>query len=358
MKMKIKSKYERNSSIEMLRIIATIGIILHHYIEQGGGIQNTYGFNEFMCFLITPLGKLGVNVFLIITSYYTFRSDIKIEKILKLWIEVFFYQVVAVIVCLVLNVGDTSKGIFVRSLFPILGQLNWYVTAYFGFMFAIPWLNRLIQDISEQEYKKLVIILGLATCVLPTLLSFNAFVNDVIWFSFVYLLVGYLKEYEQERITYNKCMLYFVVSYSLIVFGELISENVLTRISPSHFSQMNSMFEIIAALSLFGLFHRYSITNNLVNTVASHTFGVFLIHTVYPIRYHLLWQKLLKVSEFYSSKFMVLHMIGSGILIFVSCMIIDAIYQRFIAPIFIRLGLFKRACQVLNRLLLLKQTNT
>ena len=63
--------------------------------------------------------------------------------------------------------------------------------------------------------------------------------------------------------------------------------------------------------------------SKVINTLAGATFGVYLIHEHRYLRY--LWQQWLGVEQSVSQPWMVLHLIGSVLLVFVVCAIVELI---------------------------------
>ena len=95
----------RNSNIELLRIIAMIMIIAHHFSVHGEfyyGAERVTVTRLWVQFLAMG-GKIGVNIFILISGYFLIcASDIKTSKVIRLWLQVFSYSVAiyAVFVCL------------------------------------------------------------------------------------------------------------------------------------------------------------------------------------------------------------------------------------------------------------------
>lgn len=66
-------KEARLSNIELLRIIAMIMIVFHHYATHGGAYWNVYdGANEWISTVMISFGKIGVDIFMIICGYMEF----------------------------------------------------------------------------------------------------------------------------------------------------------------------------------------------------------------------------------------------------------------------------------------------
>ena len=93
----IKSK-ERNSNLELYRIIVMLLIVAHHYVVNSGlpSIIDSYPYNADSVFyyLFGMWGKTGINCFVMITGWFMCKSRITLRKYLKLIFEVIFYNVV------------------------------------------------------------------------------------------------------------------------------------------------------------------------------------------------------------------------------------------------------------------------
>ena len=92
----IKKIDNRESNFELLRIISMILIVLHHYALHGGLFQPN-NLNEKVGLFILLGGKIGVNVFVIISGYFLVNSKFRIKKLLQLIGQVYFYAIFIII---------------------------------------------------------------------------------------------------------------------------------------------------------------------------------------------------------------------------------------------------------------------
>lgn len=83
-------KIGRSSNLELLRILAIIMIIAHHYSVHGGwDIPNELSYNRIIVQFLSLGGKLGVNCFVLITGYFMINSKFNINKFAKIVGQVF-----------------------------------------------------------------------------------------------------------------------------------------------------------------------------------------------------------------------------------------------------------------------------
>ena len=87
----------RLSNFELLRILAMLFVIAHHFARYGfyqfaeAGIATPLN-NAFSAILYT-FGKLGVAIFVMITWYFMIDSSAKLKNGLKLYLTTFGYSI-------------------------------------------------------------------------------------------------------------------------------------------------------------------------------------------------------------------------------------------------------------------------
>ena len=86
-------KKERNSNFELLRIFAMLMIVMHHYICHGGFVfDKALTFNKAVSECAYWGGKVGINLFVLITGYFMVKGTWKLSKVLVLYGEILFYS--------------------------------------------------------------------------------------------------------------------------------------------------------------------------------------------------------------------------------------------------------------------------
>ena len=76
-----KSKKDRISNFEILRILSIFMIILHHYVLNTEAINTARSLNYYISHFFYIGGKLGVNCFVLISGYFLVNKQISIKKI-------------------------------------------------------------------------------------------------------------------------------------------------------------------------------------------------------------------------------------------------------------------------------------
>lgn len=326
---------QRNTNIEWLRIGAMLLIVLNHYALLGGfRYLDPLSFNAILIQFLHSGGKFGVNLFIIISGYFSYKSEkVNVRHISKFLLEVTFYSIIFAIVGFSFHTLSL-KGI-VKMLVPI-PFVQWpFVTFYFMLMCMSFWFNKMMHNITERQHRILMIGVGLIWCVCPTFLKADFGVDVYGWYVFVFLLGGYLRRVIDDiKVPARKLIVFASISYGIILLSELVIDYIGAHYLWSllkyaeHFRKINSFFVMASVVTLVaGVVKLTPKYNRFVQMVSSTTLGIFLIHdnkAMIP----LLWRKLLYTTDYVTSKVLILHAIGSCILVFVACALIDLIRQK------------------------------
>ena len=121
METQIKPQKERQSNLELLRILAMFLVVLVHY--EAHGVKHVSdpemnmlwrsgsAVNQFFCQLLAPGGKIGVGIFFLLTGYFLCDGKYSLRKLVKLLLTVYFYAIFAF---LVLVGGGYNRTLAVR----------------------------------------------------------------------------------------------------------------------------------------------------------------------------------------------------------------------------------------------------
>lgn len=158
----MKEKTKRNSSIELLRIISMIGVVILHYnnASMGGalGMVLDGSPNQYYLYLIESLFVCAVNVFVMISAYFlACNQNRKLIKILELFVQVIVFN----LAFYVFGVLRGHKVFTVSSLISSLLPANYFLILYSVLYIISPYLNLIIKQLNKEQFKRLLIILML-----------------------------------------------------------------------------------------------------------------------------------------------------------------------------------------------------
>ncbi len=345
----------RQSNLELLRIISMFLIVMAHcstYFGLTEKYSTTIGINKMITDFFHVGGNLGVASFILISGYFMVDQKTTLKRILKLWGQVFFYTVsiwaIWVIVKAIqggLNYKDVAKqGLF--AFFPVLTRHYWYVTAFVIVMILSPFLNKLIQSLSQRAYSgllaTLIIIFVVIIGGIPKLLT-DMVGGRLVFMIVVYFIAGYIKRFRTARknnawkhllVAFLSFVVLFAVTY-LITFVGVKTNNLFLLKNVYFYRPFQSPIIIIGAVSLFVGFTELDIKyNKFINVVASCTFGVFLLHSNNIIEP--LLGKLFPIYKETNSGLIFAYTLGAIIAIYIVCTLIDLLRQATVEKLWYR----------------------
>lgn len=180
-----------------------IGIIASHYVTQSDAIEITTGANLLICLLANIGGKFGVNCFVIITSWFLVDKVQNFKSVLLTWFTVFVYQLSVSILSYVFGIGDSSLFVIAKSALPVLGNLNWYVSAYFVFIMLIPFVKIMLYNLSRLQFITLFITLTIANVIGPYIFEIQDFTTSPLFFIYIFIAVYGVKKYDFLKLKVN-----------------------------------------------------------------------------------------------------------------------------------------------------------
>lgn len=348
---------ERDSNIELFRIIAMLLIVAHHYFVNSGLLETvarepTLTARAVFLLLFGWGGKTGINCFLFITGYFMCTSKFTIKKFLKLLFAVEFYQIVNGTIFLLAGYSDFSFKSVLTFVTPFYGIGRGFTSSFIVFFLFIPFLNIMAAGMNKTLHQRLLLILFAVFTLIPSIMippffyPANVIIGYVGWFMTVYLFAAYLRLYPESWFGNRKIWAGALLTSIALSWGSVIAFAWLQRLlhyqSPYYpyilISDSNKILAFATALSAFMFFKNLSMKySKLINVAAACTFGVLLAHTSTSMMRRWLWLDLLKNVSFYDGSLgrLAFHAIWSVFAVYAVCTLIEMARLRFIEkPLF------------------------
>lgn len=329
---------QRNSSIELLRIIAMFMILMHHFIVHNGYdvLKLPLGPERiFFQLVMQGGGKVGVVIFFSISAWFFLDKEQTIKSNLKrVWImerELLFWSLILVAFYLVFDRTDLGMKLMVKSIAPLSMGLWWYATAYAIFLALLPFLSRGLKALGREYH------LALAATVLTIwgLLSFipgaQSLSDNVFGFIYVFILISaykwYMKPFTTKQIWlltgigFGFFLLYTVASATLSLMGHDMGIFI---------TGSWRLPVVMVGFGMFLLFDRITFHSRAVNRIAQSAFSVYLI-TDYAASEKLLWVRLFNLQNLYQQPWAILPILGILLAIYAICTLLDFIRQALFA---------------------------
>lgn len=211
---------KRNLAIEFLRIwsmilILTCHAVIHfdwHSHHVAYGVPAEPGYRNPFNYLVIQYGQVGVTIFFMITGFFLVNKQFHHSRLIKTWLQMFLYSAGAFF--LVVLVGWLWKipGILaplfstpneliktiLASFTPFAFNSYWFIGSYLILLVFSPFLNILVENMTREQHKWLIILLLLLS-------AQSLFLNRTSnWNNLTYSFVGYLagawiRQYSQQR---------------------------------------------------------------------------------------------------------------------------------------------------------------
>lgn len=322
----------RKSNIELLRIVAMVIIVMHHFAIHGGFAfsSETISINRLWVQFITMGGRLGVNIFVLISGcFLVSKSSIRTSKVLKLWGQVFFYSMTIFIVFCVLGLRPFSIAELIRHLAPIIFSQWWFASIYFVLYLLTPYINRLLRTFDKKQYICFLALLIFMWSIVPTFTMQTLYSNYLLWFIVTYSIAGYIKLFGVKTKLSGVQLIGLSITGILITFLVVILFDILgTKIpffseNALYLYEMNMIPMWVIAVLLFLGFAKLNIGySKILNMVSSATFGVYLIHDNQYIQ-PFLWERVFKNASYGNSRLLIPFSLIVVFVVFSGCSIIE-----------------------------------
>lgn len=295
-------KKERESGIELYKVIAIFLIVLSHVIqtltepnyvlEIGEGTfiniaTATTDLNILLLAFFRICGALGNNMFFICSAWFLVNSKkMSLKKVIHMILDVWIINMIVFFglhaIGVQLQISDT-----VKTFFPTTFANNWYITCYLLFYMIHPFLNRMIEQLSINEHLALTSFLFVIYFIIPVLPleEINLFfANEFVIFLATYVIVSFIKVYKNEwteNLKSNKSILFVsIISYIVLIlcvdFLGLRTNYFLNRLV--RWNMNNSLFMFLIAFSSFNIMKKKKFINRSINYLSSLSLLVYIFH--------------------------------------------------------------------------------
>lgn len=336
-----KVSTQRNSGIDLLRVLAAYYIVVLH-IMGAGGFSDSIGTGSFRYYLfrgILTWTYCAVNTFGIISGYVGYTDQDRPANFRaygRLWLEVVFYDISFLLLTRFLQPGSVDRFSFLFAFFPVTQKSNWYFTAYSCLFLFIPLLNSAVRHSSEKTLMQF--LLGVMLLLAPIESLFAPFHfrqgYSPVWLILLYLIGAMIKKTQlsskiSPRIavfglagsvlfTYLVC----VTPFQADCFGIRLSSQLMEQyVFPGH------LLTAICYVLLFSHFRFSGTMEKLIRFAAPGSFAIYLIHTQ-----DIIWNRFIRgqFTELMqkSAPEIVLRILGTALALSVSCLILDSFRRR------------------------------
>ena len=340
----IKEKeIKRNSSLELLRIIAMFMIIVFHYSLHGGFETFTFNKFNFNMYLVQTMqfwGKIGCYIFMIITGYFLINGKPKFRKVFRLILEMWFYQVVIFFVFKYIMGAKFTWVDAVYSFTPFIYG-NWFVVNYIIVYMLSPYINKLLHSLDKDECKKMLITILLFYSIIPTICYYIK-LPEGIYGNFDFMLVSYIfgayiklygiKRFESKKYCKKTILVSIIATFLIVGILDLLAikmkNNLFIDMTRAIGYEIN-IFIILTSVALFYLFNSREYESKVINFISKSMVGIYLIHDSMYVK-EWLWKGFYRNNYYLYSDVLIIQFVQKVLVVFVFCLIVDIIRRFFL----------------------------
>lgn len=317
---------KRNSSIELLRIIAMIDIVMFHYLSRNCNlyaVENSRiaeDVNLWKEMIFQYIGYLGVPCFMFISGYYGIKF--KWGRFGGIVEQCFFYGIVSFIGLWLIN-GN-------RPPFYELLAINnyWFMVAYLMVMLISPALNSMIGSLDSKQL--LLVILSLYAVDFGGVISSHSVGGGFATLMMIYLVARWMRLYLPELLKKHSVWCFLIlllIQVSLVSACYLFQHIGIKVIIGSYDNIVNILIVGFLVITI----EKYHFHNKFINYVALSTLSVYLLSEsgwgqIFFNDLYIAWG---------GNEFQVLPYLLSSVIVFAVIIVIDKI------RILIRTSIFK-----------------
>lgn len=276
---------ERESNIELLRIISMILVLVSHasYTSLEPPTQEEISVSldsAFLRALAESFSKVCVNAFILISGWYGIK--VRPVRFAELIFQVIFVSVFIYMTMMLLGLIQPMNVNEWIELLLIKHRGYWYVKAYIILYLFAPVLNIFVDNVSRKQLKSFLI----AFFVVQVIYGFYHYGGwyaggySPLSFMGLYLLARYMRIYPNKYTQFDKhvdFLLYLIMSLFSAVCS-LVFIYIFDKGGTVPFLY-SSPIVILSSVFIFLFFTKLSFQNHFINLIAVSCFAVYLIHT-------------------------------------------------------------------------------
>ena len=289
----------RNSSIELLKIVGIILVVISHVIQTLYSNNSYVAMTDYILDISTATtniqqlilanlrysGALGNNIFLICSAWFLLENDkVDKKKIFHMLMDVWVISIIILIAVYIIRGGNLPINLIIKQILPTTFENNWYITCYLLFYPLHPFLNRLINSMDRKTLlKSTLVLLFLYVCV-NYIFPERFFSSHIILWITLYFAIAYMK-YFLVDLSNN-------IKFNILLFGIGFVGNIgiicLTNFLGLRFEVFSdkllrwnvncSPFLLLIAVSMFNNARSIHFENNIVNYVSSLSLLIYIFH--------------------------------------------------------------------------------
>ncbi|GAA4973240.1 acyltransferase family protein [Algibacter aquimarinus] len=314
---------KRNSSIELLRILFMLFIILFHFLGRNYnlfGVTNETAIwdeNLLSKLIVHATGQLGVPGFVFISGYFglKFNSYRFIDLLAQCFLYSFiFYSLISP------TIGIFENRPFILSMFFLSSW--WFMWSYILLYFISPALNSFIENMKKNQF---IVLLFLLFFISIGLWIHKTSATNIFILLEIYFIARFVKIHLSDALkskAWVLLLLSFILYYGLVAVGYFKHNLVVMPYVNSYYNPII----IVLTGSLIVTFERIKFSAKIINWVSPNLLAAYLITE------NFYGTHLFKNWFYIPNEYPILKFIGIGLGLTIICVLVDKFRLLLFSP--------------------------
>ena len=291
----------RDYSIDCVKALAVVLVILHHVVDCGFTMSDTAGGSlKMVWYFLRSVSLTCVNLFALVTGYLCVTSNGAHKRLLGLWLQVLFIGL-AISIAVSAAGGTVSARDWVRTFFPVVTGEYWYFTAYVVVCLFMPFINPGARALEGKTFARLLLAFFLLMSVSSLFTTADPFVlkngYSFAWLLVVYLFGAYWRLHIAKPPSLALCLTVLgVFSFSFLIPS--VGKRIFSGELGAWFGNVNpvrytSPFTLGMTLAIFGICKHVNVRNGIIRrmlvSMSKKSLGMYL-WLVHPVFWYSVWR--------------------------------------------------------------------
>ncbi len=274
--MEIAKVQNRESSFELIRVLAQYFIVLYHIllviVYENTGIS-------FYKAIWLPL-HIGVPLFVMISGYFGIKTDVR--RLVKLVGMVFVLQVPLLLADTAVGGGNLKD--YVLRLFFISNTPFWFIRTYLYLFLFAPVINLYLRNCTLRQRVLLLLVLLFMSIYIGTLKFDSSLENgkNLVSFLFFYVVGNTLHVYKDMWQSIHRkylAVVWVITNAFLVAFFTYFGDNRYAVIAFGRlFFEYTSIGLLLNSVLFFMMIGGLNIRSKLVNRIGKSSLAIYMLH--------------------------------------------------------------------------------
>jgi surface polysaccharide O-acyltransferase-like enzyme len=268
------SRKERESNLELLRIVAMVLVMFGHtHLRMHPMSQSGMELCSILNIVSSCISTMGVGIFISISGW--FGIMFKVSGLTKYIFQILF--VLWAVYGLAITLG--YAGLSFEGIKVSIGLYDgyWFIIGYLGLYLISPVLNVFIDKATKKEYQVLLLSLLLFQCVYSWLTAWYDYYNgySIILFAVIYLTAAYFRKFPIAWVEKHAHWLFII---TVVVMAAIATLSLWKFGNAARQIRDDNPLVVLGGILLLLSFNKLKFHSKIVNWLAASCFTVYLLH--------------------------------------------------------------------------------